>query len=877
MNFLPTLSAWHFAAAGLACAAGPIIIHLLNRRRPRQVRWAAMDFLREALQRHRRLIQIRDLLLLALRVAAVVLFGLALARPYFTASSQRYDGTQPLHAVLLIDNSLSMGYQSVGGTLLEQAKARSREFIDRLPRGSHITVAPLCGSANGATLDPFYAKEDAVEALSRIEVVDRGVNLRAALNLARKACESSPELAKRLVLIGDQQGQNWVDVDAAALAELPPLQVVTVAAERPENSWIESLRVGGDVAALNLEASIIAEVRHIGEGPRRDLPVTLWVDGRPVATQTVTVPPSEGARQVVFQHVFADYQPEADRPVFVPIHVSLAPDQLPEDDQRFGIVPVVAELPVVFVDQLADDEEDRTLRRFGETRWLRTLLSDATRPDPSLPSLVKVRHVRIDRLSRDDLADARLVVVAGVKNPADKVELLREYVEQGGQLLLAAGGDFDAGAWSESAWLDGAGLLPAPLQREPLGILPELATSTLNPYQLIFESLRDEYFGLPNVAPEELRDLYDEPLFFQLVDLDLNDNVLAKLREAEVAWLERQIPNAAEGSADGSATSTNTSAKSEQTSSKPDSDRTAGVELATGATERVEWLRWRGSLPPVVPVIEGPPENRRAELEKLAELRVPRVLARVNSPQRAPLLVDRRVGHGRVVFMSSGVFSSWNTLPDSAAMFVFERLAREMIASTLPPSQFPTLETIKVALPEVDPESRVELLRPDQPGRPSPLDFGFIDPQRRGITLANGLTRGIYRITATPADAVDRTGPSAGEKKSETNEQKPGSEPNAEASAVAAAPLDSARQFPLALNGPSRESDLGPLPSARQEALEENPALRWLSSGEAISLEGAQLRGQGSWWWLALFVLAALVFELVILGRLAAGRAVQTT
>jgi hypothetical protein len=877
MNFLPTLSAWHFAAAGLACAAGPIIIHLLNRRRPRQVRWAAMDFLREALQRHRRLIQIRDLLLLALRVAAVVLFGLALARPYFTASSQRYDGTQPLHAVLLIDNSLSMGYQSVGGTLLEQAKARSREFIDRLPRGSHITVAPLCGSANGATLDPFYAKEDAVEALSRIEVVDRGVNLRAALNLARKACESSPELAKRLVLIGDQQGQNWVDVDAAALAELPPLQVVTVAAERPENSWIESLRVGGDVAALNLEASIIAEVRHIGEGPRRDLPVTLWVDGRPVATQTVTVPPSEGARQVVFQHVFADYQPEADRPVFVPIHVSLAPDQLPEDDQRFGIVPVVAELPVVFVDQLADDEEDRTLRRFGETRWLRTLLSDATRPDPSLPSLVKVRHVRIDRLSRDDLADARLVVVAGVKNPADKVELLREYVEQGGQLLLAAGGDFDAGAWSESAWLDGAGVLPAPLQREPLGILPELATSTLNPYQLIFESLRDEYFGLPNVAPEELRDLYDEPLFFQLVDLDLNDNVVAKLREAEVAWLERQIPNAAEGAADGSATSTNTPAKSETTSSKPDSDRTVNVESATGATERVEWLRWRGSLPPVVPVIEGPPDARRAELEKLAELRVPRVLARVNSPQRAPLLVDRRVGHGRVVFMSSGVFSSWNTLPDSAAMFVFERLAREMIASTLPPSQFPTLETIKVALPEVDPESRVELLRPDQPGRPSPLDFGFIDPQRRGITLANGLTRGIYRITATPADAVDRTGPSAGEMKPETNEPKPGSEPNSETAAVAAAPIDSARQFPLALNGPSRESDLGPLPSARQEALEENPALRWLSSGESISLEGAQLRGQGSWWWLALFVLAALVFELVILGRLAAGRAVQTT
>lgn len=852
MNFLPTLSVWQFAAAGAVCAAGPVIIHLLNRRRPRQVRWAAMDFLREALQRHRRLIQIRDLLLLLLRVAAVILFGLALARPYFSASQQRYDGTQPLHAVLLIDNSLSMGYQTVDGTLLDQARQRSREFIDRLPRGSHITVVPLCGSARGLTLDPYYAKEDAAEAVARIEVVDRSLSLRSALNLARQACESSPELAKRLVLIGDQQGQNWVDVDPAALAALPPLQVVTVAAERPENSWVESVRVAGDVAALHLEASIVVEVRHIGDGPRRDLPVTLWVAGRPVATQTVTVPPSEGARQVIFQHVFADYHPEADRPVFVPIHVSLAPDQLPEDDQRFAVVPVVAELPVVFVDQYADDEEDRALRRFGETRWLRTLLSDATRPDPSLPSLVKVRHVRFDRLTRDDLADARLVVVAGVRDPAGKVELLREYVEQGGQVLLAAGGDFDPGVWSEAAWSGGRGVLPGPLQRELLGVLPEQATTTLQPFQFVFESLRDEYFGLPNVSPDELRDLYSEPLFFQVVDVDLREETRGELRQAEVAWLERQLASPAAGAARDSTTKSNPA----------DAKNTPPAD-GTDDSSEISWVRWRGSVRPALPVVEGEGEQRQAELEKLAEQRLPRVLARVSTAQRSPLFVDRRIGYGRVVFVATGVFSSWNTLPDSSALFVFERLAREMIASTLPTVQYPTLETLKIALPDVDPESRVELLRPDQPGRPVPLDFSFIDPQRRGVTLVNGLSRGIYQIAAT------RVSSNAAVRAPVNSPEAPGGS----AESGEAAP----QLFPLALNGPPRESDLAPLPPSRQETLEANASLRWLSGGESISLEGAQLRGQGSWWYLTLLVLLALVGEMVILGRLAAGRAVQAT
>src|SRR5918999_3291993 len=90
-----------FAAAGAVAALGPVAIHLLNRRRYRVVEWAAMDFLREALQRNRRILHLRDLLLLALRTLCVLLFGLAMARPYFTRTAGQIDPDQPVHAVLL--------------------------------------------------------------------------------------------------------------------------------------------------------------------------------------------------------------------------------------------------------------------------------------------------------------------------------------------------------------------------------------------------------------------------------------------------------------------------------------------------------------------------------------------------------------------------------------------------------------------------------------------------------------------------------------------------------------------------------------------------------------------------------------------------------
>ncbi|HND52479.1 MAG TPA: BatA domain-containing protein, partial [Pirellulaceae bacterium] len=306
MNLWPSLSAWHFALAGSIAAAGPVLIHLLNRRRYRTVQWAAMDFLREAVKRNRRILELRDLILMLLRALAVLLFGLALARPYFSADTQKYDGTQPLHAVLLVDNSLSMGYQSLAGTMLDEAKARAREFVDRLPKGSRVSVIPLCGSASGTSRDPYDTKEAALDALNRIEVVDRASSMARALNEARQACQSLPELAKRLVLLSDQQPglwNNWGGPTSGALEGLPALQVVQVRADNWENSWISKLTVPDGLADSETPTTIIVEVQHRGASSRRDVQVTLSVNDQPVASQTVTIDPAEGGRQIVFEHV----------------------------------------------------------------------------------------------------------------------------------------------------------------------------------------------------------------------------------------------------------------------------------------------------------------------------------------------------------------------------------------------------------------------------------------------------------------------------------------------------------------------------------------------------------------------------------------------
>ena len=205
------------------------------------------------------------------------------------------------------------------------------------------------------------------------------------------------------------------------------------------------------VADVETPAVFVATIQHEGP-PRPNVQVTLTIDGVEVGSETIDLEGGQ-SREVTFKYRF-DAGVEPGKSAFVPAKVSIPPDHLEGDDFRVLSVPVVAALPVVFVDQYGPDE-DRKRNRYGETLHLRRLLAPVTSRADSARQLVEIRHLKIDQLDRDVLKDARLVVIAGVANPEGAVDVLRDYVKQGGQLVIAAGADFDPAQWNEAAWLDG--------------------------------------------------------------------------------------------------------------------------------------------------------------------------------------------------------------------------------------------------------------------------------------------------------------------------------------------------------------------------------------------------------------------------------------
>ena len=76
--------------------------------------------------------------------------------------------------------------------LLDKAKQRAYELIDQFPAGSQFTILAACGDLESLTFDPLETKDDAQEAVGRIEIVDRAARIANIANLARRAADRRP-------------------------------------------------------------------------------------------------------------------------------------------------------------------------------------------------------------------------------------------------------------------------------------------------------------------------------------------------------------------------------------------------------------------------------------------------------------------------------------------------------------------------------------------------------------------------------------------------------------------------------------------------------------------------------------------------------------
>ena len=127
---------------GALAIAVPVVLHLLRRDVAPEVPFSAVRLLRRTPIEQTRRRRLKDLLLLAARVAALALLAAAFARPYLKAAA----GDTPLH-IVAVDRSYSM---SAPGRF-ERALSLARDAIDAASRSDSVALIAFEPSENSWT------------------------------------------------------------------------------------------------------------------------------------------------------------------------------------------------------------------------------------------------------------------------------------------------------------------------------------------------------------------------------------------------------------------------------------------------------------------------------------------------------------------------------------------------------------------------------------------------------------------------------------------------------------------------------------------------------------------------------------------------------
>jgi hypothetical protein len=184
---------------GLA-AVIPVIIHLWNRRRFREVRWAAMEYLLAAMRKHSRRIRIEHLILLAVRVLILITLAIALADPYVNAGFRFAPGLSGGHThwVFVVDGSYSMSYRDKESSHFEVAKQQVDQLLEQTAQGDGFTLILMSDPPRTIIREPAFSKSDVEEELEAIVLPQGGGDLIATLAEVQSVIESARSKTPRL-------------------------------------------------------------------------------------------------------------------------------------------------------------------------------------------------------------------------------------------------------------------------------------------------------------------------------------------------------------------------------------------------------------------------------------------------------------------------------------------------------------------------------------------------------------------------------------------------------------------------------------------------------------------------------------------------------
>ena len=466
-TFLSPLLLW-----GTLLGAIPLIIHLLNRRRFRRVEWAPMRYLKLTIQRNRRRIELEQLLLLLLRIALPVILFLILARPLLnpTGLENWLGGSGRVSHVIVVDDSLSMGYGDEGAVAFHRVREVAGALLTSTRPGDRCTLV-----ATSAPTTPVFQE---VEGTNREEMAGDALSLPqtethtawpSVLEGVDGILQSCTYPTRELTILTDLRKSGW-DSHVSALARRWDEQgirvrLLDVGVETADNLAVESLTPLDRTMLSGAESRWEALVRNSSTRLMAGGKAILRVDDRPTEVPLPEIGPGQSAKIPLTVRFPGSGMHD--------LSFHLPDDALPGDNARWVAVPVKDSLLIRLVDGEPSTEP------FGsEVDYLAAPLSIGVGDAEAW----RVEVVEEDDFLSPKREPADVLVLANVAAPtSEQAAQLGRLVRGGMGLMIYTGAKLDVGLYNDLFYRSGERLLPYPLKAQADGEIHGIFSEQVRP------------------------------------------------------------------------------------------------------------------------------------------------------------------------------------------------------------------------------------------------------------------------------------------------------------------------------------------------------------------------------------------------------------
>jgi hypothetical protein len=427
--------------AALTLGLLPILIHLLNRQRYKDVDFPTLRFLRELQRQKMRQVKIRQILLLILRTLAVIFLVLALTRPVIKSAAGILPGADArTSAVVIVDRSASMQTETPDGSRFRQVQKRAQEILASLGDGDDAQIV-------WADDNPEEFPEQATgnirllrETIGDARVSDHGGNLVAALQTARNILGQSQNLHKEVYLLSDFSPSAWPEQlpQSAILPEDVRLFLCPAGGEKASNVGIVDASVTSRIITPGRAVEVTFSARNTGTSEAADRIVSVYLGGRRVTQTRVTLAPGELKTSRV---KFVPQDP-GDQVGYVTVEEA---DDFSADNLRYFVLRVPSHLRVAVV---------------GADGPARDLTALALNPSSQPGGFVETTRLTPSLFESQDWSDFDAIFLLDASGFSGGFGArLHSYVENGRGVFVMFGNQADLRSYS--SWLPSLGL-PVP-------------------------------------------------------------------------------------------------------------------------------------------------------------------------------------------------------------------------------------------------------------------------------------------------------------------------------------------------------------------------------------------------------------------------------